>query len=254
MLRGPRGRPWKEMANLFLFPFTFFLFTFMAIPRAFHRFVRFRWNRVPLFAVALLLGGCGLADYEKKMEEAQKRVEVFDKEGGALLAKEPLELASAGERGTIFFRPPWGIKAKGTANGPFLTYLREFNKQGGKFEDAFNNIKAVSVLVATDGNRDGFRKNIKEALADIQAVGKKSVARRGSAELPFEVWMDDSHAEESDVVYVYQSGQTLVALAFHLKKGKTEADSQEVIDASLRTLLIGEPAAKELQRFRPKES
>src|SRR5205807_384084 len=77
-------------------------------------------------AAALLLvaiGGCGLAEYEAKMEDAQKRIDYLDKQNaylGGVIDPPPPEKNPSGTDGTVtikpkidlFLRVPKGIEAK----------------------------------------------------------------------------------------------------------------------------------------------
>jgi len=66
----------------------------------------------------IALTGCGLADYEKKMREADARVQRFDEEN-ALLG-DPLSLPTTnGPPVDVFLRPPRGVSKNGAADDPY---------------------------------------------------------------------------------------------------------------------------------------
>ena len=84
-----------------------------------------RARRVCVAAPLLLLamGGCGLADYESKMERGQKLIEFIDKQNvylGNPIEPPPPEKAPAGPDGTVvpkpkvelFLRLPKGVETK----------------------------------------------------------------------------------------------------------------------------------------------
>jgi hypothetical protein len=67
----------------------------------------------------LAVAGCGLADYEKKMREADARVQHFDEENKLL--GDPLNLPGADRAPPVdvFLRPPRGVSKSGAADDPY---------------------------------------------------------------------------------------------------------------------------------------
>ena len=86
---------------------------------------RSSFRRLALAALPVLaLTGCGIADYEKKMQEAEARVKRFDDEN-ALLG-DPLVLPPRKEMEgppfDVFLRPPRGVAAKDKTQPGELAY------------------------------------------------------------------------------------------------------------------------------------
>jgi hypothetical protein len=66
-------------------------------------------SRYVIFIAALALTGCGVAGYEKQMQEAEVRIQRFDEENRLL--GDPLELPALPKElaVTLFLRPPKGV-------------------------------------------------------------------------------------------------------------------------------------------------
>jgi hypothetical protein len=68
-----------------------------------------RWALLVAALAALALSGCGLAEYEKKMEEAEARLKRFDAENNLLGDPLALPTGDAAPSADLFLRPPKGV-------------------------------------------------------------------------------------------------------------------------------------------------
>ena len=114
-----------------------------------------------LAAVVCLAAGCGVADYEKHMVEAQNRLARFEEESRLLDA--PLAIPQREDKekvqrplANLFFRPPHGISTTpANENDPRLRLLYSYQPR----DKASSAVKAVELafgeLPAAAGNHAG---------------------------------------------------------------------------------------------------
>ena len=113
-----------------------------------------------LVPIALLaLTGCGIADYEKKMQDAEVRVERFDEENKLL--GEPLVLPAHTDKEEgapidVFLRPPKGVETKDKTQPGELAY--HYPATSGVCTDLF------LTFGAKDEGRDKLEKEIADRL------------------------------------------------------------------------------------------
>ena len=137
-----------------------------------------RAQRVCIVAPLLFLtmGGCGLADYESKMERGQKLIEFIDKQNvylGNPIEPPPPEKAPAGPDGTVvpkpkvelFLRLPKGVETRPepATIGPILyRYPKEVvlatrpSPRAAPIQKGLPEFQEVLVAINTERNRDEF--------------------------------------------------------------------------------------------------
>ena len=128
-----------------------------ALPPIFPRRSSFR--KLALAALpALALAGCGIADYEKKMQEAEVRVQRFDEENRLL--GDPLILPPhkdmEGPPFDVFLRPPKGVANKDKTQPGELGY--HYPAASGYFTDLY------LTFGSPDDGRDKLEKQIEAIL------------------------------------------------------------------------------------------
>ena len=186
------------------------------------------YMRTLVFALALAPAGCGLAEYEKKMGEAEARVKRFDDE--SRLLGDPLTLPPPADKNApppdVFLRPPKGVaKDPQAGEGPYAHYAAT----SGVCADLF------LLFGNPSDNRDKLEKQIQDWLAAPgQNVGwqPSEVHPPGRPVLAFDKaeWADPrapANAPAVFLAYVRQSpGLPAVGLAFRVTQAnRTAADS-----------------------------
>lgn len=211
--------------------------------------------------LALLLGlplaGCGLADYEAKMIDAQKRAQRLEEEARNL--DEPLNMPTKKEKtgdtevevpvADVFLRPPRGIGPtpdKNPLNGLIYRYGPRTaaptlpNLPGAPAPSAKPIADVHAVGLAFGTNRPDFTK---EVMSAFQPVGQVTSADRPvhhpdrpAASVLTALDFDDARYSYS--VYVGQSGTTQVAIIYWITKGHRSAVSTP-LTFSLESLALG---------------
>jgi hypothetical protein len=221
-----------------------------------------------------MITGCGLADYEAKMDAAQKRLEYLDKE--SVYLGDPIEpppvIRPATEEGApkpkpidLFFRPPRGIATKYEAMpvGSILyRYLRDpLSSQRIAPRTAGQPIKSppefqeVLVAMSADRSRDEFWNDILNAFGGVDAKNmtreiKQPLGRQPLTfdKLPFNV----SPPPTSYFVFVYEAQNVHVAIIFSVKQDKAaDAEVANAMDFSLKSLAVGPEALRLKQQYHP---
>jgi hypothetical protein len=192
---------------------------------------------------AALLGGCGLPEYEARMQQEQERLDRFDEENKALDAPLDPPKRQAGKdtvQDPVFFRPPKGIAAtpKEPALGPLSRYLR--NSQNCPFSE-------VHLATAPADQKDFASSVVKAASAQL---GGDASPRRVSKNpyrrdpLQFEVY---DNAPGGYALYLCQRNGVQVAVGFQADRGRALSSLAKQIDLSLESLAAG-PEANRLKK------
>jgi hypothetical protein len=216
--------------------------------------------------LALFFGGCGLSEYETKMQEAQARAERSSQEdryldepldipirfeekpgppgapGGAV--KVPVSLANA------FFRPPKGIEKKSDNT----------SRQGGLYVYPARKSGAapfVQLGLAFDPDHDRLNNEVKGALPTAGDWTYKRIELRteGGDTLYYDRF-ENNDDQYSYSLYVYRNappkppaGWTQIAVLFWITKGKLES-ARKAMELSLGTLVVGPQADKARVAYR----
>jgi hypothetical protein len=195
---------------------------------------------------ALPLAGCGLADYETKMVEAQRRAQRLEEEFKNL--DEPLTIPTKKEDGVetklaeVFIRPPRGIGPAfepNPVNGLIYRYLPHQAATGTPA-----GLKPVRDVVwvglAFGNSRPDFANEVLRNFApsELPSRASREVRHPDSPVAAVYDVLEFDDAQYSYSVYVGQSGATQVAVIYTLKKGQRSSVSGPVT-MSMESLAFG---------------
>jgi hypothetical protein len=204
--------------------------------------------------LVLPLCGCGLADYEAKMIDAQKRAQRLEEEARNL--DEPLNMPTKKEKtgdvevevpvADVFLRPPRGIGPTPDKN-PVNSLIYRYGPRtaaptvpGTPASSAKSFADIVAVGLAFGNNRPDFTK---EVLNAFQPAGQVTRANREvhhpdrpAVSVLEALEFDDARFSYS--VYVGQGGTTQVAVVYWITKGHRSAVSTP-LTFSLESLALG---------------
>lgn len=227
--------------------------------------------------------GCGLGDYEKRLDEQAKRLHILDEDNlylGAPLTK-PAEWPFV-----VCLRFPRDIEPTPLEKPLTGEDLKIFVYPGKKANEGFNVFAATATLgeKTKDGKfKEGefspeeFRRRFRQILADAAAKDKRAFDFHGP-ETKQENWpltpqegkppgtlelakqvvvekVDESKAFQFTLIF-HQKGQNQIGLAYQGPRSKTETSEQiKALELSLKSLDIGPDAAAKKalhEKFRPK--
>jgi hypothetical protein len=219
---------------------------------------------VVLFAAA----GCGISDYEDRMEQEVKLAQQIDDDNK--------NLVNAAETDTeeLFFRPPHGINEKyikdKDGNAALLEHLfyQYDNVDKPKDHSEFLNL----YVAYTTEEKDDFQGQVWNALGrldgtdtkpvTVEKVGARSNHRPTTGDSPPKpLTVEKASYRGKDMigyVYFYKEGSYQVAFVFRFeyKDGETPQERPDkvtkLIDYSLSTLAVGDKAKKKKTAFRPR--
>jgi hypothetical protein len=215
--------------------------------------LRFQPGILILAAWSLLSGGCGLSDYEERMNNTRKKLDAFElsyrKEKQYLAG--PLVLPTEKRRGKdgnwieeqelpfdIFLRPPLGIRTETPKQLRFkLLYQYEGSSPGilRVFLAATTDQKKTSKVFAGEviaGVRGTF---------DNQEPGLEEKETLEGKKLKFEVYSYQKGSPSSRFLfYFYRDESRQVAIGYQLPE---QGDFRDAIDASLKSLEFDHRAA-----------
>jgi hypothetical protein len=186
----------------------------------------------------VLLGGCGLADYEARMKETQARLQEYDQTNKLL--DEPVVLPGA----DVFFRPPRGTR-KTAEDGPRDGLLYRYPaRAGGAGPFLF-------VELAVAANRPDFAA---EVLRHYQPSGPVLAFPPGNPRPPEHrtpLKFDTHEFDGDDATYsvnVYQGAAAQVVVTFALAKGQRAA-ADAALNRSLESLGLDQEADRLRQEY-----
>jgi hypothetical protein len=230
-----------------------------------------------LLLCCAVLPGCGLADYEARMAEAQERVKRFERENSLL--DEPLDIPTHkvtvkspdGQTfedqvpvARVFLRPPRGIsktaKNKDKAPGAlFYQYPSRDAEPNAAAPDpnatpadpnASRPAGVTDVFLAFADAKDAreaeafglalARKLPGERTTNEPTVGKRDIQPPGRKDMTFKkvLLAIDEKGPASYAIYVHQAGGKATAVAYKIKGPPDGAD--EAIRLSLESLGVGD--------------
>jgi hypothetical protein len=198
-------------------------------------FQRTRWRLLLLGTALFLSAGCGLSEYEQKMEETQKNQQFAENERKYLTStpirlpepKNKDEKKTAEEVQALAYfstlRAPntIDINPKGGTVGPLYRYPGTATE----FKDL--------LIGATKADRQ----RVLQALDLSPSAGKKSVPiklPKGTV-IQFDLYQGQSE-KYTTRVYVYERNPYLIVVAFRMPPGTVSKLVDDKIDCSLRTL------------------
>lgn len=196
--------------------------------------------------LALLAGGCGLADYEEQVAEARTRVANFDKENKELGEPLAIPLRTREEKdesgkarkvqspvGNFFLRPPKAVRTQADAepvNG--LLY---------RFPAGTNGFKALYLAAADDP------KEFPGAVLRAFPHDDQPAAKRWSVKLPepsppldFDV-TQFGNGDDAYTALFYPPGRPTLALVFCTERSRRQA-LEPLMELSLSTFATGTEA------------
>ena len=195
---------------------------------------------------ALAPAGCGLADYEKKMREADARLQRFDEENKLL--DNPLALPSNGPPVDVFLRPPKGI-AKDPSNQPGdIQY--HFAGTGGLCSDLY------LVFGDADTGKDKLMERFGAAGLGWQPVEVRPPDRPpiGFDFAEFTESRAPANAQAVFIAYVHQTaGRAPVGLVFRVAQSN-RAGIEPTVKRSLESYAEAGDAAKARADFAKRTS
>ncbi len=236
-----------------------------------------RANPLLLALGVLLAAGCGLGDYERRMEEERTRLEAFDQEDRALagplvMPQSPYDANEPKDhplpQSKVFLRPPRGFSThpaddeKPTRSGD--VFLFRYPGPAGY------NLFLAGVppdTLTTEQFQQHVRKALSEYVANltkqpltippdapVAGVVKQPVVSRTAKVPPIRLdWQSVDDAEPGEkgsrylIYFLREAGNRQLAVIFQVPKAAAGTPQvTEAIDLSLRTLGIG--ANAELQR------
>jgi hypothetical protein len=205
-----------------------------------------------LIAGLLVVSGCGLQDYESRMEYEQKRVKYYEEENQNLEPKPitwpaPKEKKDLMAKEALFFRPPKEVSTtpEDTPLGPLNLFFRYPAKKTSGFEDML-----VAPLMSFKG-ADKLKQSILEELGmNGLKPTPKEMGQRSGRPVPFELYRDT--AANAPYLYVHRNDPFLVLVLFRPGEQNPGAERLEALmDYSLGSLLTGNAATQRHGSWRP---
>ncbi len=198
-------------------------------------------RRLLLTLCLSMVPACGLSDYEKRMEETQKREERFREENKYL--DEPIKIPTQKNKdgqevpvAEVFYRPPKGTQATGEA---------EANKTFYRYRPAGGGSAFPVVALAFAADNSTF-------LEEVQRVYPRTTQAwtpQRTTPLPFDSWEYDE-APYTYSVNVSQSDPK-VAVVFIFSKGRAN-ELRKIMDLSLQSLAVGSESGAAQRRYKQK--
>ncbi|HEV8062466.1 MAG TPA: hypothetical protein VGP68_21485 [Gemmataceae bacterium] len=204
-------------------------------------------RRAPGFLIAtvasacLTSAGCGLQDYEARMETQQNRLRYLELQNQNL---EPYKLQLPDRKPEddlakeeFFMRPPKGISGDGD-DKIIGSDIAHFPANGG------TPIRDVWVAAVKRDNDKKFQKDVLELLKiNARKVQTKTVGGVGMPQLPFDWIHDDQGAKGIFDAYFYKKSPFLAAIVFRTEGNKENAvTTPPQIDYALASLRLGSEA------------
>jgi hypothetical protein len=225
----------------------------------------------------LAVGGCGLADYESKMERGQKLIEFIDKQNvylGNPIEPPPPEKAPAGPDGTVvpkpkvelFLRLPKGIETKPepATMGPILyRYPKEVitatrpSAKAGPIPKGLPEFQEVLVAMSTERGRDEFWTAILSPFGavDTSTMTRETLQAPGRPSLMFEKLSFNASLplpNSYNHCFVHQAQNVMVGIVYSVPVDKAnDPEIKAAMEASLMSLAVGPEAAQARARFHP---
>jgi hypothetical protein len=193
-----------------------------------------------LTAATMVCAGCGLADYEARMDLQQKKLRYAEEqnqnlEGYKVLLpdRKPEDEVSKEE---FFFRPPKGFDGNGDDKTIGADIAHFPAKSEGHFKDLW-------IAAVKRDNEAKFQKDVLELLKiNTRAKKPKTVGGVGLTQLNYDWVHDDQGARGSYDAYFYKKAPYLVAIVFKTDSSKEGAGPPPQVDYALASLRVGSEA------------
>ncbi len=175
-----------------------------------------------LAALLLLAAGCGVSEYEKKMEETQRRVKQFEETSKLLDGPLTIPSPAAKEKGApappqLFLLPPRGIqRTASNEKEPRNRILYTFPPRGAASAGPFLNVEVAVAEKSKDFETEVIRSygpsgHLKQQKLRFDPPGREAVTfqstefEEGQAQYSVNVWEGPNH--QVAIVYAIQRGQ-----------------------------------------------
>jgi hypothetical protein len=210
-----------------------------------------------LAAGVALLGGCGLTEYEAKIELEQKRLEYVDAEASFL--EGPVNFPEPGKDAPkdavksrdVFLRPPKGVGTKVAATPVKASpLLHEYPAARQN-----NAVRRVWVAVNRTMKEEDFKKQV---LSTFGASGgfkaTNAVNEAGRFTRKYDTLRQDNSAQQTTTEFNFYKDKSFnAAVVFEVALadgGNPNSAASQAIRYSLASLRLGREAAGELSAFR----
>lgn len=202
-----------------------------------------RFSKGSLAKIAFLClccAGCGLSDYEARMDLQQKKLRYVEEQNQNLEAYKVLLPDRKPEddlaREEFFLRPPKGLDG----NGDEKTVGADIAHFSGKGNTAFADMWIAAVKRDNDVK---FQKDVLELLKINSRQKKpKTVEPVGSAPMNYDWIHDEQGARGTYDAYFYKKAPYLVAIVFKTEGNKETTLPQKQMDYSLATMRLASEA------------
>ena len=193
-----------------------------------------------LAATALVCGGCGLADYEGRMDLQQKKLKYAEEQNQNLEGYKVLLSDRKPEDEVVkedfFFRPPKGFDG----NGDDKTIGADIVHFPAKNEGA---VKDLWIAAVKRDNEAKFQKDVLELLKINSKTKKpKTVGGIGLAQLTYDWVHDDQGARGCYDAYFYKKAPYLVAIVFKTDSSRDGSGPPPQVDFALASMRVGSEA------------
>jgi hypothetical protein len=219
-------------------------------------FLGLRWTRAALLTAAVLLTvGCGLSDYEYRMNQEQERLDYLEEEARYLGDPVQLPPPKEGKKGAkkdedVFFRPPRGISDKADSKQPPGSMLISFPAgRNSKFKDV--------QMVVSKGKKsvEDFRKEVMLPFGGVRQTKRITVEHKASHRpQDFDsCGADDPQGPATAYIYFCKQGDYQAAIVFRVPadSGALGEEAKNMIRLSLASLVLGRNAQEQWRVYRP---
>lgn len=240
------------------------------------------FSRTVCVAALAYVLGCGLSDYEKRMDEQREKMRAFDEEVLLLgdLIEMPYQLDAKNKKiplipFDVFLRMPKGVSAKFGGAGATYTYANQplyrysgnqtdFNVfiAGAKVLDKKSKTPPKDDQVSPDDFRFRVRGGLQDFFSRQHGVGlqipddakykkdRRAAFRKGALrQLQFDALeVEDPRVQNPSKLFIFFHDwvDRQVAVVYQVPKAKADASFNKTLDISLKTLEIS-PLASQLR-------
>ena len=193
-----------------------------------------------LVATALTCAGCGLGDYEARMELQQKKLKYAEEQNQNLEGFKVMLADRKPEDDVVkedfFFRPPKGFDGNGDEKtiGADIVHFNVIKE--GAFKDLW-------IAAVKRDNEAKFQKDVLELLKINSKTKKpKTVGGVGLTQLNYDWVHDDQGSRGCYDAYFYKKAPYLVAIVFKTESSRDGSNGPPQIDYALASMRVGQDA------------
>lgn len=205
---------------------------------------------VAILVLAVGLLGCGLSEYEKKMETELERLEYLDAEASYLAA--PVKFVGKDEKDAtvqskdVFVRPPRGITDKADAK-TIGTMLYSYPARG---KSPFKDVLVAATKTKKD---DEFRREVMSPLGGVKELTPKTYEHKANNHTVKvrQTKVEDTVTKTTSFVNFYQEGGVQLAVVFRVDSDNTtNAQAIKMMEYSLNALAAGKASREQWSGFK----